>query len=76
MPHFGKVDGITYAMGYCGTGVSLSGWFGRLAGAWLAGDDKPNAFEQLHWRRVPAPARVQWLLPVAGWYYQLRDRLG
>jgi glycine/D-amino acid oxidase-like deaminating enzyme len=75
MPHFGKVDGITYAMGYCGTGVSLSGWFGRLAGAWLAGDDKPNAFEQLRWRRVPAPARVQWLLPVAGWYYQLRDRL-
>jgi glycine/D-amino acid oxidase-like deaminating enzyme len=76
MPHFGKVDGVTYAMGYCGTGVSLSGWFGRLAGAWLAGDEKPNAFEQLRWRRVPAPARLQWLLPVAGWYYQLRDRLG
>jgi glycine/D-amino acid oxidase-like deaminating enzyme len=75
MPHFGKVDGITYAMGYCGTGVSLSAWFGRLAAAWLSGDD-PNAFEALTWRQVPPPAQVPWLLPVGGWYYRLRDRLG
>jgi glycine/D-amino acid oxidase-like deaminating enzyme len=75
MPHFGRVDGVTYAMGYCGTGVSLSQWFGRLAAAWIAGGDAP-AFAELTWDRVPAPARVPWLLPVGGWYYQLRDRLG
>jgi glycine/D-amino acid oxidase-like deaminating enzyme len=75
MPHFGKVDGITYAMGYCGTGVALSGWFGRLAAAWIAGEPA-TAFEQLTWHQVPPPARVPWLLPVAGWYYKLRDRLG
>jgi glycine/D-amino acid oxidase-like deaminating enzyme len=75
MPHFGKADGVTYAMGYCGTGVALSAWFGRLAAAWLAGES-PTAFEELRWRQVPPPAQVPWLLPVAGWYYKLRDRLG
>ena len=28
MPHFGQQDGIHYAMGYCGSGVSLSSYSG------------------------------------------------
>jgi len=78
LPHLGRDprSGLVYAMGYCGTGVALAVHFGRLTGRWLAGDGAlPAAYARLSWPPVPAPARVERLLPVAGWWYQGRDRL-
>jgi glycine/D-amino acid oxidase-like deaminating enzyme len=78
MPHLGRHpgSGVVYSMGYCGTGVAMATHCGRALGRWLAGDGELPAYERLRWRSVPPPARVSWLLPVAGWWYQARDRLG
>ena len=77
-PHVGRHgdSGVVYAMGYCGTGVALSSHFGAAVGRWLAGDGELPPFAGRPWPRVPWPAHVPWLLPVAGWWYRGRDALG
>jgi glycine/D-amino acid oxidase-like deaminating enzyme len=37
MPHLGQRDGIWYAMGYCGAGVALAGYFGMRVGQQMLG---------------------------------------
>jgi len=78
LPHIGRhpESGVVYSMGYCGTGVAMATHLGRTAGAWMAGDGELPQFADGRWPRVPAPGRVDALLPVAGWWYQARDRLG
>jgi glycine/D-amino acid oxidase-like deaminating enzyme len=73
MPHIGRLGGITYAMGYCGTGVAMSTYFGQLAADWIAGGELPACWK----RPFPGPPLYRerpWFLPAVGLYYQLRDR--
>jgi glycine/D-amino acid oxidase-like deaminating enzyme len=74
LPHFGRVNGITFALGYCGSGVALSTYFGTLAGAWIAGDEPP-AFVGLRFPTVPLYRGTPWFLPAVGLWYQLLDRV-
>jgi glycine/D-amino acid oxidase-like deaminating enzyme len=74
LPHFGRVNGITFALGYCGSGVALSTYFGTLAGAWIAGDEPP-AFAGLRFPTVPLYRGTPWFLPAVGLWYQLLDRV-
>jgi glycine/D-amino acid oxidase-like deaminating enzyme len=78
MPHIGRHpgSGVVFSMGYCGTGVAMATHLGRLTGRWLTDRGGLPAHAGLRWPRLPAPARVDWLLPVAGWWYHARDRLG
>ena len=73
MPHIGRIAGITYALGYCGTGVAMSTYFGRLAADWIAGEELPD-----WWKRplpgLPLYRERPWFLPAVGLYYQLKDR--
>lgn len=75
-PHVGRVDGVAYAAGWCGTGVVLSTHVGGLVGRWMASGGPAPPFAGDRWPRVPAPGRSSWLLPVGGWYYRFRDRFG
>jgi glycine/D-amino acid oxidase-like deaminating enzyme len=74
LPHIGRIKGITYALGYCGTGVAMSTYFGQLAAEWIAGGELPNC-----WRgsfpAMPVYRERPWFLPAVGWYYAARDRL-
>src|SRR4029078_2350798 len=54
MPHVGRQDGVTYAMGCCGTGVALMTALGTAVGGWLSGDPAP-ALSRLKFPLVPAP---------------------
>ncbi|MDQ6793661.1 MAG: FAD-binding oxidoreductase [Chloroflexota bacterium] len=75
MPHVGRSGGVTYAMGYCGTGVAMSTWLGTRVAEWLAGGDPP-ALASLRFPLVPAPFEGRpWFLPVIGEWYRLQDRL-
>ena len=76
MPHVGRTgDGVTYALGCCGTGVALMTHLGTAVGAWLAGGDAP-ALTALPFPLVPAPYEGRpWFLPVAGEWFRLKDRL-
>jgi glycine/D-amino acid oxidase-like deaminating enzyme len=76
MPHVGRTkDGVTYAMGCCGTGVALMTNLGTKVGAWLAGDEAP-ALARLRFPLVPAPYEGRpWFMPFAGEWFRLQDRL-
>ena len=76
MPHVGRTkDGVTYAMGCCGSGVALMTNLGTKVGAWLAGDEAPN-LTRLKFPLVPAPYEGRpWFMPFAGEWFRLQDRL-
>lgn len=75
LPHLGCLDGIHYALGYCGTGVSRSTYFGhKIAlkvldqpGHETAFDDLPLPTHPLHWG---TPVGV----PMVEAYYRVLDR--
>jgi glycine/D-amino acid oxidase-like deaminating enzyme len=74
LPHLTRSDGITYAMGYCGSGVALGSWMGTLAGEWIARGAQP-AFADIRFPRIPLYRGHPWFLPLVGLYYSLLDRL-
>jgi glycine/D-amino acid oxidase-like deaminating enzyme len=75
MPHVGRKDGVTYAMGCCGTGVALMTALGSAVGSWLGGGPAP-VLAQLSFPLVPAPYEGRpWFLPFAGEWFRLQDRL-
>jgi glycine/D-amino acid oxidase-like deaminating enzyme len=76
MPHVGRTkEGVTYALGCCGTGVALMTYLGTSVGAWLAGGEAP-ALTKLKFPIVPAPFEGRpWFLPVAGEWFRLQDRV-
>jgi glycine/D-amino acid oxidase-like deaminating enzyme len=76
MPHVGRTkDGVTYAMGCCGTGVALMTNLGTKVGSWLAGGEAP-ALTRLRFPLVPAPYEGRpWFMPIAGEWFRLQDRL-
>ena len=76
MPHVGRTkDGVTYAMGCCGTGVALMTHLGTAVGQWLAGGEAP-VLAKLKFPLVPAPFEGRpWFLPVVGEWFRLQDRL-
>jgi glycine/D-amino acid oxidase-like deaminating enzyme len=77
MPTIGEHEGIFYAMGYCGSGVAMSGYFGHKAALKILGDpDGETAFDGL-----PLEDRFYyngrpWFLPVAMMGYRVRDYFG
>ena len=75
MPHVGRMNGVTYAMGCCGTGVALMTSLGTAVGGWLSGDPAP-VLSRLRFPLVPAPYEGRpWFLPFAGEWFRLQDRL-
>ena len=75
MPHVGRTkDGVTYAMGCCGTGVALMTHVGTAVGEWLAGGEAP-VLSGLKFPLVPAPYEGRpWFLPIVGEWYRLMDQ--
>ena len=65
MPHAGRLDGLHYAMGYCGHGVAYSTWLGARIGDQLAGgagSSRPDG----HLPRHSALSRTS-LVSAASW---------
>lgn len=76
LPHVGEQDGLHYAMGYCGSGVSLASYCGHKVGRRVAGlEGSETAFEQLNFPTRPLYRGNPWFLEPAVLYYKLRDRL-
>jgi glycine/D-amino acid oxidase-like deaminating enzyme len=77
MPTIGEHEGVYYAMGYCGSGVAMSGYFGHKAALKILGDPEgETAFDGL-----PLEDRFYyngrpWFLPVAMMGYRVRDYFG
>jgi glycine/D-amino acid oxidase-like deaminating enzyme len=76
LPHAGRLEGIHYAMGYCGHGVALATYLGSQMGEVLAGAGEIPDLGTSRFRAIPFFNGVPWFLPLVGGYYRVRDRLG
>lgn len=76
LPHTGVHDGLHYALGYCGSGVSLASWLGMRLGRRLLGrPDGRTVFDDLPHPTRPLYGGRPWFLPVVVGWYRLLDEL-
>jgi glycine/D-amino acid oxidase-like deaminating enzyme len=76
LPHAGTLDGVHYAMGYCGHGVAMATYLGaRIADA-IAGRGDLLPFSELEFPTVPLYRKRPWFLPLVGAWFRLADALG
>ncbi len=74
--HTGVHDGIYYAMGYCGSGVSMASYLGKRLGQKVLGlAEGQTAFDGLQNPTRPLYTGNPWFLPAAvAWYRRQDDR--
>ena len=77
LPHIGVHDGVHYAMGYCGSGISLASYCGMRAGQKVLGRKEGGTpLDNLSFRTRPLYRGNPWFLGPAVLAYKIRDRLG
>ncbi|HRY11416.1 MAG: FAD-binding oxidoreductase [Actinobacteria bacterium] len=74
LPHVGTIDGVWYATGCNGTGVSLNGWLGHRLGHVVTGQAPPPAFAELKHPSIPLKPLSPSYVPLVGRYFALQDR--
>ena len=72
-PHAGRLDGVHYALGYCGHGVALATYLGAVMADAILGQGDRNPFHDLRFDAIPLYAGEPWFLPLAGMWYQFLD---
>lgn len=75
LPHVGRLDGVHYAVGYCGHGVALASWLGHGMGEALAGKRPMPELPGGGFGPIPGYYGTPWFLPLVGAWYRLRDAL-
>lgn len=75
LPHAGRHEGLSYALGYGGHGVAMASWLGDQVGRALAGQGEWPALARLPFPVIPLYRGRPWFLPAAGAYYRLKDWL-
>jgi glycine/D-amino acid oxidase-like deaminating enzyme len=77
MPHLGKWrDGVHYAMGYCGSGVSLATYFGTRIGQKVLGlKEGRTALDEIEFPTRPFYTGIPWFLAPTLMWYRFRDRM-
>ena len=77
LAHTGVHEGIHYAMGYCGSGVSMASYLGMRAGQRIAGNPEGRtAFETPAFQTRPLYSGKPWFLTAAVAWYRFRDERG
>jgi len=75
LAHIGIHDGVHYAMGYCGSGVSMASYLGMRLGQKVLGlKEGKTAFDGLPFPTRPMYFGKPWFLPAAVAWYQWQDR--
>lgn len=76
LPHIGTHEGVHYAMGYCGSGVSLSLYFGKRLGQKVLGrPEGATALDGIPFQTRPFYWGKPWFLAPSVFYYRMMDRL-
>lgn len=75
LAHIGKHEGIYYAMGYCGSGVSMASYLGMRLGQKVLGiSEAHTAFDDVNFQTRPLYSGNPWFLSTMVGYYRWRDR--
>lgn len=75
MPHIGRVNGVHYAFGYGGHGVSIATYLGSEIGLLLSGQKSRSPFAEIPHQTMFFYRKQPWFLPFAATYYRALDRL-
>ncbi|WP_082622083.1 FAD-binding oxidoreductase [Bordetella sp. N] len=76
VPHTGQHDGIHYALGYCGSGVGRSTYFGHKAALKMLGKQEGRSvFDELPFSGFPGYTGTPWFLPAVLAGYTLQDHI-
>lgn len=76
LAHTGVHDGLHYAMGYCGSGVSMASYLGMRVGQKVLGlAEGKTAFDDLRHPTRPLYTGKPWFLPAAVTYYRWMDQI-
>jgi glycine/D-amino acid oxidase-like deaminating enzyme len=75
MPHIGRVEGIHYAFGYGGHGLSIATYLGTEVGMLLAGQKTSSPFAEIPHQTMFFYRNKPWFLPFAAQYYRFLDRV-
>jgi glycine/D-amino acid oxidase-like deaminating enzyme len=74
MPHLGQFDGVHYCMGYCGSGISLSTYFGWKIGLQVLGRaEGSTALDGVPFQTRPLYTGYPWFLASSILAYRLLD---
>ncbi|MEQ9331869.1 FAD-binding oxidoreductase [Thalassobaculum sp.] len=77
LAHSGSRDGLHYAMGYCGSGVSMAGYLGTRAGQRVLGKPEgQTALDRIAFPTRPLYTGRPWFLGATVAAYRWRDALG
>jgi glycine/D-amino acid oxidase-like deaminating enzyme len=76
MPHAGRVDGIWYALGYCGHGVAIASKLGQEVAQMIAGRRDSTLFAEIPHRRYPWTPYENLFLPIVAAWFRALDRVG
>ena len=77
LAHLGSRDGIHYAMGYCGSGVSMAGYLGTRIGQQVLGrPEGRTALDAVTFQTRPLYNGRPWFLSASVAFYRWRDALG
>ncbi len=77
VPHLGQHDGLYYALGYCGSGVARSSYFGSRLAYKMLGDEEAGrtAFDDLPFTTRPFYNGNPWFMPAIIRWHRLADKL-
>jgi glycine/D-amino acid oxidase-like deaminating enzyme len=74
LAHAGSRDGIHYAMGYCGSGVSMASYLGMRTGQKVLGlKEGMTGFDTVRFQTRPLYTGKPWFLAASVRYYQWLD---
>lgn len=75
LAHTGVHEGMHYAMGYCGSGVSMASYLGMRSGQKIINNASgKTALDDLPFPSRPLYTGKPWFLPTIVSYYQWRDK--
>lgn len=77
LPQLAMKDGVHYAVGFCGSGVTWARWFGRKAALKILGDPGgASAFEGQSFNAIPFYNGNPWFVPATVAWYKFLDTVG
>ncbi len=77
LAHIGCHEGVHYAMGYCGSGVSMASYLGMRIGQQVLGrPEGRTGFDAARFRTRPLYNGRPWFLAPTVAYYRWRDNIG
>lgn len=77
MAHLGRRDGMYYAMGYCGSGVSMASYLGMKTGLQVLGrEDGYSPLQDTSFTTRPFYTGKPWFLAASVAWYRLLDATG